>query len=184
VRHVDDPLGPNGRAEPPRSTEEALTTALEALAARDRLLAERFRRLMALEDTADHLAAATARLDAVSSDLAALRLARQSELAQRDRRIAELEAALVEARPAAETVREATDDLQRIKGIGPVIEALLHSVGVTTFRQIATFNQEELRRVGDLLGVFRGRIERDGWIRQAAQLTGGRAARATDQRPP
>lgn len=173
AQQVDDPPGPTDGPELPRSAEERLIAALEALAARDRVLAERSRRLVTLEEAADRLSAATARLQALSSDLAALRLARQAELAERDARIAELEAALIQARRAGETRAQAPDDLRRIRGIGPVIESLLHGMGITTFRQIAALSPEELRRVGDMLGVFRGRIQRDRWTEQAAELAGG-----------
>lgn len=173
LQHAEDPPGLIGRAEEPRSTEERLTAALEALAARDGLLAERARRLVALEDAAARLSAATARLEAAASDLAALRLARRGELAERDRRIAQLEHGLIEARRAAEALGNAPDDLKRIKGIGPVIEALLHSIGIDAFQQVAALSQGELQRVGDLLGSFRGRIQRDRWVEQAAELAGG-----------
>jgi predicted flap endonuclease-1-like 5' DNA nuclease len=176
VVQLDDLNGPAGRWVPPRPVEERLIAALEALAARDRLLAERARRLAALEDVADRLAAASARGDMLSEDLAALRRARRADLAERDRRIGELEALL--ARAGWDT--GIPDDLKRIKGIGPVIEGLLHQAGITTFQQIADLSAEDGRRVGDLLGRFRGRIERDGWITQAAELAGRRRPLATD----
>jgi predicted flap endonuclease-1-like 5' DNA nuclease len=142
------------------------------------LLAVRNRRLVALEDAADRLAAATARVEELSGHLAALRQARHTELAARDARIAELETALVEARRAADDRARPTDDLKRIRGIGPVIEGLLHGMGITTFRQVAALSGEELGRLGDLLGVFRNRIDREGWIAQAAELARGTGRRA------
>lgn len=157
----------------PHPGEEQLRAAREALAARDRLLAERGARLHALEDVADRLAVTTSRLGTVSAELAALHLARSAELAERDRRIADLEALL------ARRSRTVSDDLKRIKGIGPVIEARLHGVGITTFHQVAALEGESLQQVGDLLGIFRGRIRRDRWIEQAAEL-----ARAPDAAPP
>jgi predicted flap endonuclease-1-like 5' DNA nuclease len=180
VEQVDDPNGPAGRPGPPRPAEERLTAALEALAARDRVLAERGRRLTALEDVADHLAAARARVDALSDELAALRRARRADLAERDHRIAQLESLLAEGRRDARTRWRTPDDLKRIKGIGPVIEGLLHDQGITTFRQIATLSAEDRQRVGRLLGAFHGRIERDRWIEQAAELTGHRRVGPTE----
>jgi len=176
VEQLDDLNGPAGRWGPPRPVEERLVAALEALAARDRLLAERARRLASLEDVADRLAAASARLDTLSEDLAALRRARRADLAERDRRIAELEALLAGAGQDARI----PDDLKRIKGIGPVIEGLLHQAGITSFQQIANLSAEEGQRVGDLLDRFRGRLERDGWIEQAAELAGRHHALPTD----
>jgi len=166
---LQDPEAPPGEAPGPRPPEERLAAALEALAARDRVLAERNRRLLALEDAAERQVAATARAEELARELAVLRLARRAELAEREARIAELEAALVAARQAA-AVQRAPDDLKRIKGIGPGIEALLHGIGITTFRQIAELSPEERRRVGALLGLFEDRIERDGWVAQAQDL--------------
>jgi len=170
----------HSRAQPrpaaaPRPVEEQLREARAALAARDNLLAERGARLAALEDVADRLAVATSRLQEVSVELEALRLARRSELAERDHRISRLEALLAESAGSAAPRRD-PDDLKEIKGIGPAIEALLHELGITTFEQVAALEGESLQRVGDLLGVFRGRIQQDGWIGQAAELARRRDA--------
>ena len=67
-------------------------------------------------------------------------------------------------------IREGPDDLKQIIGIGPVIEDLLHGLGITTFEQLAALSEEEVDRIGDLLGAFRERIRRDGWTEQAAEL--------------
>jgi predicted flap endonuclease-1-like 5' DNA nuclease len=179
VQPFDDPLLPTGEAEPPRSAEQRLVAALAALAARDGLLAERSRRLVALEDATDRLAAATARLDDLVRENAVLRLARRAELTESGARIAQLETALIEARRVAQARRKGPDNLQRIRGIGPVIDGLLRAMGITTFRQIAALSPAEQGRLGDLLGAFRGRIARDRWIEQAAEL-----AAATEPRPP
>lgn len=167
------PLRPTQPPGAPHPGEEQLQAAREALAARDRLLAERGARLQALEDVADRLAVTTSRLETVSAELAALRVARSAELAERDRRIVELQVLV-----ARSSRRALPDDLKRIKGIGPAIEARLHAVGITTFRQVAALEGESLQRVGDLLGTFRGRIARDRWIEQAAEL-----ARPPDDAP-
>jgi predicted flap endonuclease-1-like 5' DNA nuclease len=71
-------------------------------------------------------------------------------------------------------VSEGPDDLKQIIGIGPVIEGLLHRLGITTFEQLASLSAEEVDRIGDLLGAFRERIQRDGWTEQAAQLASRR----------
>lgn len=62
------------------------------------------------------------------------------------------------------------DDLKRIDGIGPKLEALLNALGVYYFWQIAQWTDEDVRRVDAKLGSFRGRIERDGWIAQATEM--------------
>ena len=61
------------------------------------------------------------------------------------------------------------DDLTRIKGIGPVIARKLHAMGIDSYAQIAAFSAEDVARVDAVLD-FKGRIEREGWIRQARQL--------------
>jgi predicted flap endonuclease-1-like 5' DNA nuclease len=65
------------------------------------------------------------------------------------------------------------DDLLKIKGIGPKLSALCHSLGVTRFDQIAQWSAAEIAEVDRHLGTFRGRIERDGWVEQASLLARG-----------
>jgi predicted flap endonuclease-1-like 5' DNA nuclease len=72
------------------------------------------------------------------------------------------------------------DDLKQIVGIGPVIEELLHGLGITTFEQLASLSAEEADRIGDLLGAFRERIRRDGWAEQAAELARRRVRIGSD----
>lgn len=304
---VDDPGGADDAVRP---EAERLQAALEALAARDQVLADRSRRLAALESAASRLAALAARLEQAEAELAALRRARQAEAADRDERIAELERRLAEAavpeaveaplqeeppsrwnapddaadlvarlredlhlerrrnallaarndgaateaarrrgeleealqrvagleaqlseargaggpagayahweqwfhqrladraasdlaradetlrhqRAALEEkerlitrlidrlratgqVREGPDDLKDIIGIGPVLEGLLHGVGITSFEQLAALSDEEVDRIEGLLGVFPERIRRDRWIEQAADLASRR----------
>ncbi|MEM6908234.1 MAG: helix-hairpin-helix domain-containing protein [Pseudomonadota bacterium] len=62
------------------------------------------------------------------------------------------------------------DDLTRIKGVGPKLVALLHEQGVTSFAQIAAWDDAEIARVDSMLGRFQGRIARDQWVEQAKYL--------------
>ena len=62
------------------------------------------------------------------------------------------------------------DDLKVIVGIGPFLEKKLHAIGIYTFRQIANFTQEDIEKVNDIIEFFPGRIERDNWVGQAAEL--------------
>jgi predicted flap endonuclease-1-like 5' DNA nuclease len=64
------------------------------------------------------------------------------------------------------------DDLKRIKGVGPKLEATLHGLGITSFSQIAAWTADDVTRVDDAL-KFQGRIDRDGWIEQAKILAAG-----------
>ncbi len=68
------------------------------------------------------------------------------------------------------------DDLRRIKGVGPKLVALLHSLGVTRYEQIAAWNDEDIARIDAQLGSFAGRIRRDSWVEQAKLLASGDTA--------
>ena len=65
------------------------------------------------------------------------------------------------------------DDLKRVKGIGEVMEGKLNALGITTFEQLASFEEEDIERVDATLENFQGRIERDRWVEQAAKLARG-----------
>jgi NADH-quinone oxidoreductase subunit E len=66
------------------------------------------------------------------------------------------------------------DDLQRIKGIGPTNEQRLRELGIFHFDQIAGWTREEIRWVGTYLS-FPGRIDKEQWVAQAANLAAGGA---------
>ena len=61
------------------------------------------------------------------------------------------------------------DDLTRIKGVAGVLEARLHELGITTFKEITTWTDEDMDRIDDHLG-FEGRIQRDDWQGQARRF--------------
>ncbi|HMN84733.1 MAG TPA: 30S ribosomal protein S2 [Bauldia sp.] len=63
------------------------------------------------------------------------------------------------------------DDLKKITGIGPVLEAKLKDLGVTKYEQIANFSDEDLEKIDQALN-FKGRIQRDDWVGQARSLAG------------
>ncbi|PPB81818.1 NADH dehydrogenase subunit E [Albidovulum inexpectatum] len=76
--------------------------------------------------------------------------------------------------PALEGPRDGRpDDLKQIKGVGPKLEELLHSLGIWHFDQIASWSEAELAWVDDHLDGFRGRATRDRWIEQARILAEG-----------
>jgi NADH-quinone oxidoreductase subunit E len=66
----------------------------------------------------------------------------------------------------------APDDLKLISGVGPVIERKLNALGITRYDQIARFKKADIARVDEVLN-FRGRIERDDWLKQAKALAKG-----------
>ncbi len=65
------------------------------------------------------------------------------------------------------------DDLKRIRGIGPKIEAQLNALGIWHFDQIAGLNADEIAWIDSQLEGFQGRIERDDWVAQAQALAEG-----------
>ncbi|ETW11782.1 NADH dehydrogenase subunit E [Roseivivax marinus] len=65
------------------------------------------------------------------------------------------------------------DDLKKIKGIGPKLEDLCHSLGIYHFDQIASWTDAEVEWVDDNLEGFKGRVTRDEWVAQARDLSGG-----------
>ena len=68
------------------------------------------------------------------------------------------------------------DDLKRIKGVGPKLEKLLNSLGVTSYSQIAAWDDAEIDRIDAQLGAFAGSIRRDDWPTQASYLAKGDTA--------
>jgi predicted flap endonuclease-1-like 5' DNA nuclease len=70
------------------------------------------------------------------------------------------------------------DNLQRISGIGPKNESILHSLGIFHFDQIAAWTATEVNWVDDHL-KFNGRIKREEWIRQGRLLAEGKEAEFT-----
>lgn len=61
------------------------------------------------------------------------------------------------------------DDLKLISGVGPKLEKTLNGLGFWHFRQIAAWKKADVAIVDDQLS-FKGRIERDDWIKQAKAL--------------
>lgn len=124
----------------------------------------------------------------------------RSLLADRDREVEELRAAEKESLSARSTGHPVTrlgsrrrghrrgdrDDLQRIHGIGPVLERRLRRLGITRFGQIAQWTGDDIARIAAQLEDSAERIRRDGWVQSARRehtrkyghdpLTGDRVA--------
>ena len=64
------------------------------------------------------------------------------------------------------------DNLKRISGVGPKLESTLNGLGIYKFSQVAKWTKSERDWVDGYL-KFKGRIERDDWIRQAKALAKG-----------
>jgi predicted flap endonuclease-1-like 5' DNA nuclease len=73
------------------------------------------------------------------------------------------------------------DDLTRIKGLGPKIATLLSELGITSFAQIAAWSDDDVTKIDDQLGRFKGRITRDQWVVQAKLLAAGDEASFAEQ---
>ncbi|MFK7752014.1 MAG: NADH-quinone oxidoreductase subunit E [Sedimentitalea sp.] len=96
-------------------------------------------------------------------------------------------AATAQSVPASETVdgpgeKPATlaaarngepDDLKLIKGVGPKMEELLHSMGFFHYDQVAAWTVSEISWVDQNLKGFKGRVSRDNWVPQAKLLATG-----------
>lgn len=78
--------------------------------------------------------------------------------------------------PTEKAPGEAADDLTRLKGVGPKLNTLLHSLGVNSFNQIANWTDADIDRIDAQLGNFQGRIRRDNWVEQAGFLANGDTA--------
>ena len=120
---------------------------------------------------AEQLASAEAELTACRERIAALEAAAAAPAPTAAEPEADLADDQASARAAVEAIARRTagevpaadDDLKRIKGIGPVLERQLKAMGITSFRQIAQFSDDDIDRVSAALGAFRGRILRDNW---------------------
>lgn len=66
------------------------------------------------------------------------------------------------------------DDLKHIKGVGPVLEKLLNSMGFFHYDQVAKWSDAEIAWVDDNLEGFKGRVSRDSWVEQARLLADGK----------
>ena len=65
------------------------------------------------------------------------------------------------------------DVLTRLKGLGPKAASRLGELGVTSFAQIASWDAGDVAAIDDLMGAFKGRIQRDRWVDQAKLLAAG-----------
>ncbi len=68
---------------------------------------------------------------------------------------------------AAATVK---DDLQVVKGIGPVMEKKLNDFGVYSYEQLGRLKAADIETLATTLGSFPDRINRDEWVKQSKKL--------------
>jgi len=124
--------------------------------------------------------------DAIGEEQARLARSLEAESAELRRKLEAASAALSEARAEAARYRDlvvevennapppllehAPDDLKLIVGIGPVLERMLHKMGISTYRQIARWTERDIDEIDARLPEFPGRIRRDAWVTQARAL--------------
>ena len=73
------------------------------------------------------------------------------------------------AAPAKSPKSEKSDDLKKIKGIGPVLEKRLNEYGVHFFKQIALWSKQDIIDFEIHLPEFHNRVERDQWVAGAKE---------------
>ena len=87
------------------------------------------------------------------------------------------------AKPVAKDGKPATlknpraggaDDLKLLKGVGPALEKTLNGLGFYHFDQLAGWSKKDIDWVDERLR-FKGRIERDGWVKQAKSLAASKS---------
>ena len=61
-------------------------------------------------------------------------------------------------------------DLKKLSGVGPALEKKLFAAGVTSLEQVAAWTEADVSKIDEELS-FKGRIDREGWIAQAKDLT-------------
>lgn len=69
-----------------------------------------------------------------------------------------------------DATKESPDDLKKVKGIGPQMEATLNEIGIYTFAQVARMTEKEYDLLDSITGSFPGRAQRDDWAGQAKIL--------------
>ena len=74
--------------------------------------------------------------------------------------------------PAAAATSHGEDDLRKIEGIGPKIEAALKAAGIHTFEELAAKSPDELRAILDNAGFTRIN-DPETWPEQAALAAKG-----------
>lgn len=74
------------------------------------------------------------------------------------------------AMPSSRAPAPDGDDLCKLKGVGPKFAEALQNAGISRFEQIAALSPEDVHRLDNQLGAFRGRLTRDRVAEQAEFL--------------
>lgn len=149
----------------------------DAAPATDALTAERYRVILSYDDDAARLRRTLVGRDGDAAHLAMLAEERRTlfealavaraETARYRQIVVDLEN---NAPPPLLDGPGAPDDLKLIVGVGPVLERMLHQLGIATYRQIARWGERDIDEFDAKLPEFHGRIRRDAWVTQARAL--------------
>jgi len=72
--------------------------------------------------------------------------------------------------PDTAPATEERDKLTDIKGVGKVLEKILHDCGIYYFHQLANLDKNGMEELQEQIPQFPGRIQRDRWVQQAKKL--------------
>ena len=72
--------------------------------------------------------------------------------------------------PDVTPAKNERDQLTEIKGVGPVLEKLLHQSGIFYFQQVASLDNNGINELQEQIPQFPNRIRRDQWVKQAKKL--------------
>ena len=173
---VATPPAAPGVVSPVPQTTATVAEATTSAAETERAIAERARIIRSYESETARLRADLNTGDAAITQLqsfAAERRRQFAELAQTRADIARYRQIVVDLENNAPSLLfgpGAPDDLKLIVGVGPVLERMLHQLGVGTYRQIAHWSERDIDDFDARLPEFPGRIRRDGWVTQARAL--------------
>jgi predicted flap endonuclease-1-like 5' DNA nuclease len=177
--------------KPPAAAPAQRIEAAPAGATEDaRVGAEKARIIRSRDAEAAMLRGALADRDAELSQLASFRPEREQlfrELAEARGETARYRQLIVDiennAPPPILSGPAGPDDLKLIVGVGPVLERMLHTLGITTFRQIGRWSERDVAEFDAKLPEFPGRIVRDQWVIQARALHQSKYGESLDVRP-
>ncbi len=86
-------------------------------------------------------------------------------------------AAKQEAAPAAETTAIDASNLSLISGVGPALEKKLRAAGITSWNDIAAWDDAAIAKWDEELKLG-GHATKEEWVEQAKELLAGKAPRA------
>jgi predicted flap endonuclease-1-like 5' DNA nuclease len=167
---------PAPSASMPAALPAPISAAVASMAEDERAVAERARIIRSYESEAAALRGRLVTGDAENVQLRSFAADRRQQfvdLAQARADTARYRQIVVDLENNAPSLLfgpGAPDDLKLIVGVGPVLERMLHQLGVGTYRQIAHWSERDIDDFDARLPEFPGRIRRDGWVTQARAL--------------